>query len=90
MKETKEAIIALVTIGKFVQLRVKDGVDISDAVALGTALFADGELKKVLDAGAKDINLVDDELKDFSLEKAFELAQVLPEVIAILKKEEIK
>ncbi len=86
MKETKEAIIALALLGKLVADRVKDGVDLQDAVAIGQALLIDGEFKAKIDAGYKDAELIKGEFQDFSLAKAIELAAVLPELAAIVNK----
>ena len=86
MKETKELLEALAMVGKLVVDRVKDGVDLSDAVAIGEALLKDGELKSAVEAAIKDIDKVDDELKDFSVAKALDLAQVLPKLVEIVSK----
>ena len=85
MKETKEALLALVVIGKFVSDRLKDGVQLDDAIALGNALISDGEFKRIVQAGYKDYQLIDDEFKDFNLAKALELVAVLPELAKVLK-----
>lgn len=86
MKETREALIALVTLGKFVSDRLKDGVQLDDAVALGSALLLDGEFKNLVQAGYTGSDLIDDEFKDFNLAKALELVQAIPELVAILQK----
>lgn len=86
MKESKEAIIALVLLGKLVSDRVKDGVDLSDAMAIGQALLVDGEFKSKIEAGYKDADKIKEEFKDFNLAKAIELVGVLPEVAVILQK----
>lgn len=86
MKETKEAIIALVLLGKFVADRVKDGVQLDDALALGQALMVDGEFKVLVEAGYKGTDLIDDEFKDFTLVKGLELVQVIPKLVEILQK----
>lgn len=86
MKETKEALLALVTIGKFVSDRLKDGVQLDDAVALGQALLLDGQFKSIVESGYKDMDKIDDEFKDFNLSKALELVQAIPELVAILQK----
>jgi hypothetical protein len=85
MKETKEALIALVLIGKFVADRLKDGVQLEDAMALGQALVADGEFKRLVQAGYTDMDKVGDELKDFSIAKALALAAVTPDLVKILQ-----
>ena len=86
MKETKELLLALAMVGKLVVDRVKDGVDLSDAAAVAQALLVDGELKSAVEAAVKDIDKIDDELKDFSVAKGLELAQVIPQLIEVLQK----
>lgn len=86
MKETREALIALVVLGKFVSDRLKDGVQLDDAVALGSALLIDGEFKTLVQKGYTGSDLIDDEFKDFNLAKALELVQAIPELVAILQK----
>lgn len=86
MKETKEAIIALAVLGKFVADRVKDGVQLDDALALGTALMADGEFKTLVQAGYQGMDKISDEFKDMSLAKGLELVEVIPKLVEILQK----
>ena len=86
MKETREMLLALVVLGKFVSDRLKDGVQLDDAVALGSALLVDGEFKRLVQAGYVGAELIDDEFKDFNLAKALELVQAIPELVAILQK----
>lgn len=85
MKESKEALVALVLLGKLVADRLKDGVQLDDAVAIGQALMIEGEFKTKVMAGIKDYDLIGEEFKDFGLQKALELAQVIPELAEILK-----
>lgn len=85
MKESKEALIALVLLGKFVADRLKDGVDFGDAVALGQALMVESDFKNKVIAGYEGLDKIGDEFKDMSLAKAFDLAAVLPELAAILQ-----
>lgn len=84
VKETKEALIALATIGVFVVKRVKDGVDLSDLMALVDKL-RDEEFQAIVQAGVDGINLVDDELKDLDLDDYLELAKFIPELVEVLK-----
>ncbi len=85
VKETKEAILALVILGKFVAERLKDGAQLDDALALGTKLVGDAEFKAVVLAGVEGIDKVPAEIKDLSMVDALELAQVLPQILAALK-----
>lgn len=85
MKETKEALIAMVMLGKLVSDRMKDGIALDDAMAIGQALLVDGEFKTKIEAGYKGADLIGEEFKDFSIAKAIDLAAVLPELAAILQ-----
>lgn len=85
MKETKELLLALALLGKLVADRLKDGVQLDDAVAIGTALLTDAKLKAAVEAAMKDLDKIDDEFKDFNLVKGLELLQILPELIASLE-----
>lgn len=87
MKETKELLMALVMVGKLVADRAKDGVDLTDALAVGQALLEDGKVKDAVLAAIKDLDKVDDELKSLDLAKALELVQVVPELVAVIKGE---
>lgn len=86
MKNTKEAILAAVVIGKFIQERLKDGAQLEDAMALGQVLLLDGEFKRIVTEGYKDADQIDDEFKDFNMAKAMELAQVIPEIVRLIQK----
>lgn len=85
MKETKEALIALVMLGKLVSDRMKDGVALDDAMAIGQALLVDGEFKSKIESGYQGADLISAEFADFSIQKAIDLAAVLPELSAILQ-----
>lgn len=85
MKETKEALIAAVALYVFIKERVKDGVQLDDALALGEALLKEGEFKTLVMAGYQDANKIGEEFKDFSLVKGLELAQVIPQLVVMLQ-----
>jgi urease gamma subunit len=85
VKETKEAILALVIIGKFVADKAKDGLDFSDAMALGQKLMDEAFKAKVM-AGVQGMELIPAEMKDLKLAEVFELAQVIPDIIAEIQK----
>jgi hypothetical protein len=73
IKETKEAIVALLAIGVFVAKRAKGGLDLSDLAALLEKL-KDDEFLAVVKAGVEGIEHVDDEIKDLDLSEGLELA----------------
>ncbi|MGE3681945.1 MAG: hypothetical protein AB7G93_09480 [Bdellovibrionales bacterium] len=85
MKETKEALIAAVTLYVFIKDRLKDGAQIEDALALGEALMKDGKFKEILMAGYRDADKIDDEVKNFTFANGIELLEVLPELVEILQ-----
>lgn len=85
IKETKEALLALVLLGKFVADRAKDGLAIDDAVALAQKL-SDPAFVDVLKAAVEGVDKVAAEVKDLSFAEVLELAGVLPEILKILGK----
>jgi hypothetical protein len=85
IKETKEALLATATVGAFVIKRLKDGLQLDDAIALGTALLLDGEFKTLVLAGVSGVDQIPAEIKDISLAEALELAKEIPRLIDIIK-----
>lgn len=77
INETKEALVALLELGKFVALRAKDGLDLSDAAALVEKVFVDAEFKLALEAAVKGLDQVPAEIGDIDLQEAFDLVGVL-------------
>ena len=75
--ETKETILALLTLGKFVAERAKDGLSLADAAALVEKFVMDAEFKGVLEAGVKGLDAIPAELKDIEAGEALELAALL-------------
>lgn len=85
MTETKEALLALAMVGKLVVDRCKDGVDMSDAIAVGTALLTDAKLKVAVEAGIKNADLIDDEIANAKLADYLTLAaEVVPALVAVV------
>lgn len=84
VKETKEAILAMVVLGSFVALRLKDGAGLDDAMALGEKLLDEAFKAKVM-AGVEGLDKIPAELKDLSLADLFELAKVIPDVLEEIK-----
>lgn len=81
--ETKETLVALLMLGKFVAERAKDGLNLGDAVALVEKFVLDDEFKATLEAGVKGLDAIPAELGDVDLQEALELVGLL---IAALKK----
>jgi len=75
IKESKEAVAALVGLGKIVADLAKDGLDLSDALALGSKFIADEKFRHLLLEGIKGLDKVGAELKDLSLDELVELGK---------------
>lgn len=85
VKETKEAIKALVILGKFVALRAKDGIDLEDLSALVTKIVSDSEFKNALAAGISGLDKVPAEIGDLDFNEVLDLATLIPDVLSIIK-----
>ena len=81
VKETKQALVALVLLGKTIALAAKDGLDLSDAVALGSKLVSDEKFREALVEGVKGIDQVPAELKDIAASEALELLGAVYEAL---------
>ena len=73
IKESKEALVALVVLGKAVADLAKDGLDLSDGLALGSKFIADEKFRADIVEGIKGIDNVGPELKDIAASEALEL-----------------
>jgi hypothetical protein len=82
LKETKEVLRGVDVLATKIIARIADGVGVDDAIALAT----DGELRAAVTAAVNGIGLVDDELRDLTLDETAELiAAVTPVVLNIIK-----
>lgn len=81
VKETKEAILALVALGNFVAMRLKDGAQLDDARALGEKLLLDSAFKAKIMAGIDGRELIKNEVSEIDLADALELAKVFPDIL---------
>lgn len=77
VKESKEAVVALIGLGKVVAELAKDGLDISDAMALGSKLIADSAFRAKLLAGVQGLEKIPAELKDIAASEAIELIEAI-------------
>jgi len=77
VKESKEALVALVALGKAVAVLAKDGLDLGDAVALGSKLIGDEKFRAKLAAGAQGLDQIVPELKDIAASEALELIEAI-------------
>lgn len=85
VKETKEAILAVVILGAFVAERMKDGAQLDDAMALGMKLMADGDFKSKVMAGIDGMDKVIMECGELDLADGLELAKMIPEIVAAIQ-----
>lgn len=76
IKETKEALVATIALGRFVAERLKDGADWGDAMALGQKLL-DPQFRQLVQDGAEGADKIPAELKDLSLLEGVELLQAV-------------
>lgn len=84
MKETKEAVIGVLVIGKLVAEVLKDGPQLSDTLQLFARLQAP-EYKAKIDAAIADINLVKSEVDNAKFGDYLDLvAAILPEIKEIV------
>jgi hypothetical protein len=79
--QTKQVLVALVLLGKTIALAAKDGLDLSDAVALGSKLVSDEKFREALVEGVKGIDQVPAELKDIAASEALELVGAVYEAL---------
>jgi hypothetical protein len=73
VKESKEALVAMVVLGKAVAAAAKDGLDLSDALALGTKFVSDDKFRVAVVEGIKGLEKIGPELKDLAASEALEL-----------------
>ena len=81
VKETKQVLVAFVLLGKTIALAAKDGLDLSDAVALGSKLVSDEKFREALVEGVKGLDQVPAELKDIAASEALELLGAVYEAL---------
>lgn len=79
VKESKEALVAVVLLVKEISKAAKDGLDLSDAVALGSKFVADEKFREKLVKGVQGIDKLPAELKDIAASEALELLGALYE-----------
>lgn len=83
IKETKEFVLGCIKLGKFIAAQAADGLDWSDALALGQKLAMDASFRDGLLEAIKDCQKIPGECGDLSWSEGVELATV---AIAELKK----
>lgn len=90
IKETKEALIAVNEIGMKIAGLVKDGAQVSDAIALVALVSSDSDLQSKLLAAFQGAAAIPAEIKDVDVNEGVELvvlqASYVPKFIEALKK----
>lgn len=81
IQQTKQALVALVKAGKAFADLAKDGLDLSDAVALGTKLVSDEKFRNILIEGVKGAGEIPEEIKDIAASEAIELLGAVYEAL---------
>ena len=81
IKESKELLLSLISLGAFVVNAGKDGYDLADLGSFAAKIFADSKFRELLEAGVKNIDLVPAELKDVSGEEAVELIAAIVDAL---------
>jgi hypothetical protein len=76
VKETKEALVGAIKLGKFVAERLKDGAGFDDAMALGTKLL-NPEFRKMVNEAVQGADQIPAEAKDLSLDEGAELIEAV-------------
>lgn len=84
IKETQEALEAVISLSKVIVKLGADGYDLSDVVALGSLIVSDEKFRGQLVEGVQGVSKLAEELKD--LEGA-EVVQLLGAAYAELKKQ---
>jgi hypothetical protein len=77
IKESKEAFIAVAALGVLVAKLAKDGLDLSDAVALGSKIISDAGFREKLVAGAQGLEKIVPELKDLAASEIIEIFEAM-------------
>lgn len=86
IKETKEVIIAILKLANILIVPLKDGAQPEDAVAILNGVLNDEEAKAAIVEAAKDIHMVQAEVKDLSLPEALEiLIAAQPELMKLIE-----
>lgn len=87
IKETKEALVALVTLFDFLAERLKDGAGIDDLIATYSKLTSDTVFIKKLKDGYEGKEKIHEELKKLDIDGVTELGYAIaPEIITLLLK----
>ncbi len=81
VQQTKQALVAVIKLGKAVADLAKDGLDLGDAVALGSKLVSDEKFRDLLVEGVKGVGEIPAEIKDIAASEALELLGAVYEAL---------
>lgn len=79
--ESKEALLALVALGKCVSEAAKDGIGLEDLGSLISKFVSDEKFRGLLEAGVAGISAIPEELKDIDGAEAIELVAALVDAL---------
>jgi hypothetical protein len=82
VKETKEVLVAAIKLIKTGSELAKDGIDLSDAVALGSKFISDEEFRIALVEGVKGADKIIAEIKDMDVLEAGQLLKAAADELA--------
>jgi len=71
--QTKEAVVGIVKLVKFLRVLAADGIDLNDAAALAAKIVQDAEFRGALVAAIEGSAAIPAELKDIKLTEGVEL-----------------
>lgn len=77
VSQTKEAVVALVKLGKVLAELAKDGIDWKDGAALASKIVTDEAFRGTLVAAVEGAGNIPAELKDINFEEGIELAMAV-------------
>ena len=77
IQETKEALVALAKLGKFISAQARDGLNLSDGAALAAKIVGDESFRTALLEGFAGAAKIPAEVKDVSATESLELAGAL-------------
>jgi hypothetical protein len=86
VKETKEGLLAVAALGAFIASRLKDGVDLGDAIALAQKLANDTEFVEKVKVGVEGFDKIADEVKELDLQDALEIVMCMPLIVQEIEK----
>lgn len=86
VKETKEALNALVTLVAEFKRLAKDGIQLADFVAVVDKYNTDAAFRKIVDDGIAGAELISKELSSLNLFDGFELLRYVPELMKKFEK----